>query len=234
MKTLTNEIVSAERLNELFASFADDKQIQEQFGDGDYANESGDIMSIIAEVKSLRAQLAEQGGGQSTQAFAWATVRDGDASFPRLHMLESDADYWVGKCNVSPPVRKIKLFTNPVPQAVSQPVDFNELANRFIQWPVPDNEIPDGTTGRTGTNLLTHRAAVAMLRFVLDGYTPAASQPYTVPDELTERLFHLREQEILDGSYVDTGEWENLAFDALKALSACRAAMIQSAPVCSS
>ncbi|MCW2485972.1 hypothetical protein J5069_08695 [Candidatus Symbiopectobacterium sp. NZEC127] len=58
MNTLTNEIVSEERLCELFASFADDKHIQEQFGDGDYANESGDIMSIIAEVKALRAQLA--------------------------------------------------------------------------------------------------------------------------------------------------------------------------------
>ncbi|WP_407321798.1 hypothetical protein [Dickeya ananatis] len=56
---LTKEIVSDERLNELYSSYADDKMIQEQFGDGDYANESGDIMSIIAEVKSLRAQLAE-------------------------------------------------------------------------------------------------------------------------------------------------------------------------------
>ncbi|WP_212769004.1 hypothetical protein [Pectobacterium versatile] len=56
---------------------------------------------------------------------------------------------------------------------------------------------------------------------------PPASQPYTVPDELTERLFSMRQQAILDGSYTETGEWENLVCDVLKARDACRAAMLQ-------
>ncbi|AEZ66275.1 hypothetical protein EXT67_20440 [Pectobacterium atrosepticum] len=50
----------------------------------------------------------------------------------------------------------------------------------------------------------------------------------TVPDELTERLFSMRQQAILDGSYTETGEWENLVCDVLKARDACRAAMIKS------
>ncbi|WP_254592740.1 hypothetical protein [Pectobacterium polaris] len=53
------DLLSKERLDELYSSYAEDRRIQEQFGDGDYANESGDIMKIISEVKSLRAQLAE-------------------------------------------------------------------------------------------------------------------------------------------------------------------------------
>lgn len=46
--------LSNERLDNLYNSYAEDKAIQEAFGDGDYANESGDIMSIIAELKRLR------------------------------------------------------------------------------------------------------------------------------------------------------------------------------------
>ncbi|HHS9775479.1 TPA: hypothetical protein ACTW8Y_000103 [Raoultella ornithinolytica] len=47
------------------------------------------------------------------------------------------------------------------------------------------------------------------------------------PDDLTERLLSLRAQATLDGSYMDTDEWDSLACDAIKALNACRAAMFQ-------
>ena len=48
------------------------------------------------------------------------------------------------------------------------------------------------------------------------------------PDDLTERLLRLRAQATLDGSYLDTEEWDSLACDVIKALNACRAAMLQS------
>ncbi|QHW68675.1 DUF551 domain-containing protein [Raoultella ornithinolytica] len=47
------------------------------------------------------------------------------------------------------------------------------------------------------------------------------------PDDLTERLLRLRAQATLDGSYLDTEEWDSLACDVIKALNACRAAMLQ-------
>ena len=50
--------------------------------------------------------------------------------------------------------------------------DFDALAGRFCRWPVPDNEYQDGTTNRTGTNLLTHAAAKEMLRYVLKDTQP--------------------------------------------------------------
>lgn len=46
--------LSKERLEALHNSYAEDKRIQEQFGDGDYANESGDIMRIIEELLHRR------------------------------------------------------------------------------------------------------------------------------------------------------------------------------------
>ncbi|QLV87811.1 hypothetical protein HV265_12870 [Citrobacter sp. RHBSTW-00678] len=57
--------------------------------------------------------------------------------------------------------------------------------------------------------------------------TPAPSISATVPDEMTKRLFRLREHALLAGSYDVTGEWEDLVCDALRALDACRAAMIK-------
>jgi hypothetical protein len=50
------------------------------------------------------------------------------------------------------------------------------------------------------------------------------------PDDLTERLLRLRAQATLDGSYLDTEEWDSLACDVIKALNACRAAMLAAAP----
>lgn len=47
------------------------------------------------------------------------------------------------------------------------------------------------------------------------------------PDDLTERLLRLRAQATLDGSYLDTEEWDSLACDVIKALNACRSAMLQ-------
>ncbi|EPK9797946.1 hypothetical protein LB147_001287 [Raoultella ornithinolytica] len=47
------------------------------------------------------------------------------------------------------------------------------------------------------------------------------------PDDITERLLRLRAQATLDGSYLDTEEWDSLACDVIKALNACRAAMLQ-------
>ena len=46
------------------------------------------------------------------------------------------------------------------------------------------------------------------------------------PDDLTERLLRLRAQATLDGSYLDTEEWDSLACDVIKALNDCRAAML--------
>lgn len=46
------------------------------------------------------------------------------------------------------------------------------------------------------------------------------------PDDLTERLLRLRAQAMLDGSYLDAEEWDSLACDVIKALNACRAAML--------
>ncbi|MEF9677763.1 hypothetical protein ABRQ00_11280 [Pectobacterium aroidearum] len=48
------DLLSKERLEALHNSYAEDKRIQEQFGDGDYANESGDIMRIIEELLQRR------------------------------------------------------------------------------------------------------------------------------------------------------------------------------------
>lgn len=51
--------------------------------------------------------------------------------------------------------------------------DFDAIAGRFCRWLVPDNEYQDGTTNRTGTNLLTHAAAKEMLRYVLKDTHPS-------------------------------------------------------------
>ena len=46
----------------------------------------------------------------------------------------------------------------------------DDMVNRFLTWPVPASVYPDGEPGkpvRTGTNLLTHSEARAMLEHVL-------------------------------------------------------------------
>lgn len=48
----------------------------------------------------------------------------------------------------------------------------DDLVNRFLTWPVPASVYPDGEPGkpgRTGTNLLSHSEARAMLEHVLTG-----------------------------------------------------------------
>ncbi|MBO8135539.1 hypothetical protein [Dickeya fangzhongdai] len=156
-------IVSEERLNELYSSYAEDKRIQEQFGDGDYANESGDIMSIIAEVKSLRAQLAEHhiptmqrliGGlegllfaqgaelaelrGQEPVAFRWRLSATADCGASDWTYLPVDrAKYFIDLvAEKDTSVEYEYVYAAPVPAAASQPFavpDFRALAENLVE-----------------------------------------------------------------------------------------------------
>lgn len=47
----------------------------------------------------------------NAETVAWMTTREGDASFPRLHKEEAQADYWVDYCNVAPKIVKHKLIS---------------------------------------------------------------------------------------------------------------------------
>lgn len=71
----------------------------------------------------------------------------------------------------------------------------DDLVNRFLTWPVPASVYPDGEPGkpgRTGTNLLTHSEARAMLEHVLE---PLPEQSITITRrELELALCHWEEE----------------------------------------
>lgn len=54
------------------------------------------------------------------QPIAWATEREGDPTFPRLHKDEHQADHWVQVCNVAPPIIKRPLYAAPIAQTAPQ------------------------------------------------------------------------------------------------------------------
>ncbi|WJM80546.1 hypothetical protein [Pectobacterium brasiliense] len=176
-------------------------------------------------IDRLEAQLAER-RGQDNSPFAWATLRDGDQAFPKLHKLEEQADYWVNYCNLNPPVRKIKLYDHPVPPAASLP-SYRDGIEAAAKWIDQQREAFDNAHGRhdpdTGTfefgndAQLEHSSTLAELSEGIRALQPsAASQPYTVPtfDEWCQR----NNQKPLG--------WVR---DAMReSYEGCRAAMIQS------
>ncbi|MBN3145329.1 Lar family restriction alleviation protein [Pectobacterium brasiliense] len=69
------DLLSKERLDELYNSYAEDKKIQEAFGDGDYANESGDIMALISEVLQRREAAEKPAEYKVVDPFGEITLR---------------------------------------------------------------------------------------------------------------------------------------------------------------
>ncbi|MEQ9770912.1 hypothetical protein ABRQ03_08560 [Pectobacterium jejuense] len=138
--------------------------------------------------------------------------------------------------------RRRILYSTPVPQAVCQPdamlCDFYEVRNypdlvRELVLHIEQLQESARRDVKPWQDTFPETLLPAYIERIknADAAVRAESQPYTVPDEIEERLFSMRQQAILDGSYTEVGEWENLVCDALKARDACRAAMLQSAPV---
>ncbi|WP_039494365.1 hypothetical protein [Pectobacterium odoriferum] len=154
--------------------------------------------AMATELLSLRAQLAEL-GRQAVTPFAWANLRDGDPTFPRIFMEEDSADWMVEKSTVNPPVTKIPLYSRPAPQAVIQPVKpigFIEAKSQGTDtYTLKCFYRPEGTSNLVGQKVYA---------------APPASQPYTVPDEVT------------------ASTKPNSSYEWRKGWNACRAAMIQS------
>lgn len=67
----------------------------------------------------LRA-IATRPAQTEQQPIAWATEREGDPTFPRLHKDEHQADHWVQVCNVAPPIIKRPLYAAPIAQTAPQ------------------------------------------------------------------------------------------------------------------
>lgn len=70
--------------------------------------------SCLSEVFRLNRAQTEQ------QPYAWATEREGDPTFPRLHKDEHQADHWVQVCNVAPPIIKRPLYAAPIAQTAQR------------------------------------------------------------------------------------------------------------------
>ncbi|MEI7195009.1 hypothetical protein WCT81_04590 [Pectobacterium versatile] len=210
MKTLTNEIVSEERLCELFASFADDKHIQEQFGDGDYANESGDIMSIIAELKSSRAQLAEL-RGQDPADFRWRHRADEHSGASAWTYLPCDrADDFIKRiADKDNAVEYGYFFSRPVPPATDQPIIVtDDMAMAFHR------ATTDGDVGSDDVSDIKIGLKAALCNI-------STAQPYTLPDEWT---YNDAVQFVLINGMSN----ETRAGIAMHVFNHCRAAMLQS------
>ncbi|MCU1787485.1 hypothetical protein CUU54_01260 [Pectobacterium polaris] len=160
------DLLSKERLDELYGSYAEDRRIQEQFGDGDYANESGDIMKIISEVKSLRTQLAELREQEPVEykvvdPFGEITLRREKCEAA----MYSEMDTW----SVTP------LYARPAPPAVSQSINAEIYELVAQAWKL----IPQSDDLATAA---WHSAASVFLR---DYPRNLTCKSYMVPDEMT-------------------------------------------------
>ncbi|QHP55034.1 hypothetical protein EH203_15015 [Pectobacterium carotovorum subsp. carotovorum] len=129
------------------------------------------FVRLNAEILELRNQLAEL-RGQAGTPFAWANLRDGDPTFPRVFMDEDSADWMVEKSTVNPPVTKIPLYTRPVPPAASQHVPGE-----------PDYWVYDTKFGLDISREKPEHEENTEPYFPVFKADPVASQPCTVPDE---------------------------------------------------
>ncbi|WP_312412301.1 hypothetical protein [Pseudescherichia sp.] len=98
----------------------------------------------VAILHEMAAELLERRERDKQEPVAWMTTREGDASFPRLHKEESQADYWVDYCNVGPSIIKHALYaTSPAPAVTAGPVLY---MNRFSGACFTLEQQPDAAT----------------------------------------------------------------------------------------
>lgn len=184
----------------------------------DQSVQSGVVDAFVrlnAKIQDLSAQLAEM-RGQAGTPFAWANLRDGDPTFPRVLMDEDSADWMVEKSTVNPPVTKIPLYTRPVPPAAS-PHAINEwadVATKALQFL---RNLRDGVSSVDAAIEsvewgVAHAYSVAEREKVTYAPTQAASQH--VPDEIPETPDADAEVDAYNKGKTDG--W-----------NACRAAMLQ-------
>lgn len=74
-------------------------------------DDDGEYMTV-AQHERIVAALTRPAQTEQ-QPYAWATEREGDPTFPRLHKDEHQADHWVQVCNVAPPIIKRPLYAAP-------------------------------------------------------------------------------------------------------------------------
>ncbi|PQX38233.1 hypothetical protein C5973_13945 [Cronobacter sakazakii] len=69
---------------------------------------------------------------ERAEPFAWMTTREGDASFPRLHKEEAQADHLVNYCTVAPAIVKRPLYTAPPAPVVPEEMPKPDTSKMFV------------------------------------------------------------------------------------------------------
>lgn len=116
--------------------------------------------------------------------FAWAVERDTDPTFPRLYMIEDEADAMVEYVNVNPPARKIALYRSTPATPAGVGVDEKCVAYRnALLWAFDRLNV----TG--GMNADEQRRTMREIGSVLTGKTsPAATYQPNDWDDSTALL----------------------------------------------
>lgn len=98
-------------------------------GPGEPDVQSGEAQQLLT---ARLLSLLERRERDKQEPVAWMTTREGDASFPRLHKEETQADYWVDYCNVGPSIIKHALYAAPPAPVVQVPEWTNEQCIEFL------------------------------------------------------------------------------------------------------